>query len=153
MIPRYCPECGRAIRLSDSLRRDGVAYAFQYNCDARGGCSAQFTYLPETPLDPPMLLKVMHDEKDFAKRMPPDGKPAGRVLIVAGTKNQAQEKARELGLGKDGWVYPTDDRSLRGWLPVRIVYCGTWYQRADRDQLRDELKVVESRMAHAQAKK
>ena len=72
-----------------------------------------------------------------------------RILIVAGTHAQAEYHAQDTGLGKGGWVYAADADSLRGWLPGRVVYYGTYAQREDWFHLEEELLIVEARMRHA----
>lgn len=76
-----------------------------------------------------------------------------RLLIVAGTYAQAMDRAASLGLEPREWVYASHPDALRGWLPSRIEYCGTYRYRRDWYELQDELQVMESRMTWAGRKR
>jgi len=71
----------------------------------------------------------------------------GRTLVVAGSYAQASYWARQWGL--ETWVYAIGPESLRGWLPARIRYCGTYGRRRDWAGLLDELRCLEARMRRA----
>lgn len=73
----------------------------------------------------------------------------GKILVVAGTHAQAEYYAQDTGMAKGDWVYAGSADSLRGWLPTRVVYYGTYAQRADWFHLEEELMVVEARMKYA----
>lgn len=77
----------------------------------------------------------------------------GPILVVAGDLSQAREWAENNSLDANNstgkWAYAVDQYSLRGWIPSKVVYYGTWNKRSDWEELRQELFVLQQRMTAA----
>jgi hypothetical protein len=83
------------------------------------------------------------------RRIGDTGAPGGKILIVAGTREQARRRAEEMRLPPRSWLYAAGDHSLRGWTPGSIEYYGSFADRDDLWGLYEELRMVEARMAWA----
>lgn len=63
-----------------------------------------------------------------------------KTLIFAGRFEQARNYARDKNLHPSEWVYLDRIERLRGSRNVKIVTCGTWFDRKDRYEIEDEVE-------------
>ena len=70
-----------------------------------------------------------------------------RVLIVAGTRAQAEVWAKAERLPRGAWTYASSPELLLGWTANRIILCGNWFEHPDATRIMPEVRKMEARLA------